>query len=91
MSETPIQKDDFVVCIRGCPQCKFRLGFMFTVLEVGPHGKSGFRCASCKDIVSFEAIGARHYKGGMVPLSWLKRIDPPAEQEETREPVEIEI
>lgn len=79
MSE-PIRSDDFVVCVKGCPRCGYRLGMVFRVLAVRTPNGGGFDCGRCRLPAMHMGESAVMHSGECgVPLSWVKRIPPPEE------------
>jgi hypothetical protein len=74
-----IKVGDLVMVVRD-HACVPRVGHIYTVAGFG----NNFHCRKCKEIFrgSVALLSAKNYQGpGPVglPISWLKRIDPPAE------------
>lgn len=88
-----IKKGDLVMAIRGCPRCGARGGIVFRVALIRMHKGLGYRCPECgAEGLHFGELGAEGYhKHRLMPLSWLKKIDPPASGDEVTDRVPLNI
>lgn len=80
VSDKPISVGDLVVVVRACCAANPALGFVGRVFELRPtHSYSEGSC-SCPRIYEPQAkiIDHPNPRGGCLPLSWLKRLDPDA-------------
>jgi hypothetical protein len=84
-----IKKGDLVMVVSGCPDCGYRAGAVFTVVQVKPPKLPGYRCFKCNWSKVTNELGASSNGKDLIPLSWLKKIDPPSTGELDRVPVRM--
>ena len=88
-----IKVGDMVMVVRG-HECVVATvgGIPYTVRAILNQVGGGWRCGICgtRDIAPNETLGAQFYTAMHgIPLSWLLKIDPPADDETTEQPEEI--
>jgi hypothetical protein len=89
-----IKVGDLVMVVRGheCTIAVF-VGIPYTVQALHAQRNGGWRCPHCKetDIAPNEFTGAQLLPDRLhaIPLSWLKKIDPPALPEDVTRDEEI--
>ena len=82
MSDKPIRVGDLVMVVRG-HECY--AGYTFTVVRADDGRSDGIRCGGCNKFVfdiGPQAFVAGKGDPGNLPVSWLKRIDPPTISED---------
>lgn len=82
MSDKPIAVGDLVQVVRSTHECGNQfIGWVFIAVEILP--KQLATCSHCNkpSITNEVSVWGKHSRRFGFPLSWLKRIDPPAEGE----------
>ena len=88
-----VKAGDLVMVVRGheCVVAKVG-GIPYTVRAIVNQTGGGWRCGICgtRDVAPNETLGAQFYTAMHgIPLSWLLKIDPPADGETTEQPKEL--